>query len=184
MPLLKSLPENATLLELFNRFPEFTRHLAKNNHHIMRGASPLDAGQREMIAAYVSALNSCQYCTGSHSETAKAFGMPAATISGLIENIDTAAVAEELKPMLKFVRKLTLTPARMTAADADAVFAAGWDDEALFSAVAVCCVFNFMNRLVEGTGLVASEQQAVGSARILHEKGYQAVIAASGIDSD
>ncbi len=184
MSLLTSLPENSTLLELFSRFPEFARRLVKNNQHIMRGDSPLDAGQRELIAAYVSALNSCEYCVGSHRETAKAFGMPGETIAALIEDIDGAAVAEDLKTILKFVRKLTVTPSRMTAADASAVYDTGWNEDALFSAVTVCCMFNFMNRLVDGCGLTASEQQAAGTGQILHDKGYEAILKASGIDDE
>ena len=41
----------------------------------------------------------------------------------------------------------------MTQADADAVFAAGWNDQALHDAVSTCALFNFMNRLVEGHGI-------------------------------
>jgi hypothetical protein len=41
----------------------------------------------------------------------------------------------------------------MTAADAAAVYAAGWDERALFDGISVCALFNFMNRLVDGTGL-------------------------------
>ena len=44
----------------------------------------------------------------------------------LMDEIDTAPVDEKLKPILHYVRKLTLTPSRMVQADADAVYAAGW----------------------------------------------------------
>jgi len=54
-----------------------------------------------------------------------------------------------------FVKKLTLTPTRMTQADAERWFAAGWDEAALHSAIAVCCLFNFMNRLVDAHGIEA-----------------------------
>jgi len=37
--------------------------------------------------------------------------------------------------------------------DAQAVFAAGWDEQALYDAICVCALFNFMNRLVEGMGV-------------------------------
>jgi hypothetical protein len=32
---------------------------------------------------------------------------------------------------------------------------AGWDETALHSAIAVCCLFSFMNRLVDGHGIEA-----------------------------
>jgi alkylhydroperoxidase family enzyme len=60
-----------------------------------------------------------------------------------------------MRPVLSFVRKLTLSPSRMTPADADAVFAAGWDDQALHDAAVICGLFNLMNRLVDGLGIEA-----------------------------
>ncbi len=38
---------------------------------------------------------------------------------------------------------------------AEAVLAAGWEEQALHDAVAVCGLFNLMNRLVEGLGIAA-----------------------------
>ena len=184
MPLMPSLPENATLFDLLTRFPGIAKRLAPCNDYVMRGASPLSAKDRELIATFVSSLNSCNYCAGSHGAAARAFGVPESTIAMLAENIDTAPVDEKLRPLLKFVEKLTRDPARMTSADADAVFSAGWDEEALFSAILVCCVFNFMNRLVEGCGLVANETQAATGGKFLFEKGYAAVPGAAGIRSD
>lgn len=184
MPLIPSLPENATLFDLFARFPDFAKHLSPQNEYVMRGRSPLSAMERELIAAFVSSINSCDYCAGSHAEAAKAFGVAERTLDLLGEDVDTAPVDEKLKPILKYVEKLTRTPARMVAADAEAVLSAGWDEEALFSAVLVCCVFNFMNRLVDGCGLVATEDQAVKGGKFLAEHGYIAVAKAAMAKSD
>ena len=51
------------------------------------------------------------------------------------------------------VRKLTLTPAMMSDRDAEKVYAAGWEGQALFDAVSVCALFNFMNRIIRGSGI-------------------------------
>jgi hypothetical protein len=48
-------------------------------------------------------------------------------------------VSERLKPVLAYIRKLTLTPTKMAQTDVDAVFAAGWDERAVYDAVQVCC---------------------------------------------
>lgn len=77
-----------------------------------------------------------------------------------------------LKPILRYVRKLTLTPARIIPAEADAVFAAGWDDCALHDAVSVCALFNMMNRLVDGLGVRASSEYFEVAGRRLHARGY------------
>ena len=60
---------------------------------------------------------------------------------------------KRLAPVLEYVRKLTLDPKSMEQADADAVFAEGWDDDALFDAISICALFNFMNRILEGSGI-------------------------------
>lgn len=179
MPLIPSLPEKATLFDLFTRFPDFAQYLSPNNEYVMRGPSPLSVKDRELIAAFVSSINSCDYCAGSHAEAAKAFGVAERTLDLLLEDIDTAPVDAKLRPILKYVEKLTRTPARMIAADAEAVLSAGWNEEALFSAVLVCCVFNFMNRLVDGCGLVATKDQAINGGKFLAEHGYVAVAKAA-----
>jgi len=57
-----------------------------------------------------------------------------------------------MKPLLRYAGKLTPTPAKITLADAEAVLAAGWQEQALHEAVAVCGLFNMMNQLVDGLG--------------------------------
>jgi len=43
----------------------------------------------------------------------------------LVENPELSSVEEKLLPLLVYVKKLTLTPGKITAADAEAVYAAG-----------------------------------------------------------
>lgn len=46
---------------LFAGRPEATPHLCNFMHEVMRGPSELSAGQRELIAAFVSARNHCLF---------------------------------------------------------------------------------------------------------------------------
>ena len=41
--------------------PEVTQHLARFSQAVMRGPSPLSAGMRELIAAFVSRQNRCPF---------------------------------------------------------------------------------------------------------------------------
>jgi hypothetical protein len=52
------------------------------------------------------------------------------------------------------------------------VFAAGWDDAALYYAVAVTALFNFMNRLVEGLGIDLNPSYVGPASQRLAERGY------------
>ena len=153
MPHLPSLPEDARVMDVLKAYPESSAPLIDYQRVVLRGPSPLGPGERELIAAYVSGLNACHYCHGVHGAVAAKFGIAEGVLAALLADVETAPVRDELKPVFHYVRKLTETPNRMTRADADAVYAAGWEEKALFDAISVCALFNLMNRLVEGAGL-------------------------------
>ena len=175
MTYLPSLPQDAVLLDVFRAYPQTSRPLLDYHQALLRGPSPLSVAERELIAAYVSGLNACGYCHGVHTATAQAFGIPEGTLAALLDDVGTAPVAERMKPLLRYARKLTLTPSKMTPGDADQVLAAGWPEQALHDAVAVCGLFSLMNRLVEGLGITAGEDYFQISARRLTGQGYAAL---------
>ena len=177
MTFLRSLTDNAALFDIFQRFPATSRPLLEYHEALLRAESPLSVAERELIAAFVSGINACSYCHGIHTATAEAFGIEPGLLAALIEDVEAAPVDEKMKPILRYVRKLTLTPSRMTPADADAIFAVGWDDRALHDAVSVCALFNFMNRLVEGLGIVPPEGYHEESGKRLHAIGYGGLLA-------
>jgi hypothetical protein len=92
-------------------------------------------------------------------------------------DVDAAPVDARMKPVLRYVRKLTQTPSRMTPRDAEAVFAAGWDERALHDAVSVCALFNLMNRLVEGLGIEADAGYFGVAVQRLATQGYASLLA-------
>src|SRR5262249_53490648 len=172
MALLRSLPENATLADLRRTYADLLEKLRPYGHRLMRGPSPLTPGERELIAAFVSGVNSCRYCHGTHSLVARAFGIDEAVLAKSLDDIGVAPIDGRLKPILRYVRKLTETPSRMTPADAAAVYDAGWSDKGLLHAIAVCAYFNNMNRLVEGAGIVGTSEDYAMAAERLVEQGY------------
>ncbi|MGH3811345.1 MAG: carboxymuconolactone decarboxylase family protein [Pseudonocardiaceae bacterium] len=169
---LPSLPERAVLLDVFRAYPDTARPLLDYHEALMRGDSPLTVAERELIAAFVSALNACSYCHGVHQATARRFGVAEGILEGLLEDVETAAVEERLRPLLSYVAKLTVEPSRVGSHDAQAVMAAGWSEQALFDSVAVCGLFNLMNRLVEGLGVAGDEQYFGVAADRLADGGY------------
>jgi uncharacterized peroxidase-related enzyme len=175
MPYLESLPADSVLLDVFQAYPRTTRPLLDYHELVMRGPSPFTVAERELIAAYVSGVNACTYCHGVHTATAEAFGVPAGLLAAALADLETAGVADRMKPVLRYVGKLTSAPAKVTAADAAAVRAAGWDERALYDAVLVCALFNFMNRLVDGLGIRAGSGYFATSAARLRQRGYAAL---------
>ena len=152
-----SLPESPVLADVFKRFPQGVWVLCEFHDIRLRGDSPLSVAERELIAAYVSGLNACNFCFNAHSNIAALYGIDSAVYEKLMENPADSDVDEKLLPILAYVKKLTEAPSKVTAKDAETVYAAGWDEQALYDAVTVCALFNFMNRIIEGTGVVANE---------------------------
>lgn len=160
MPVFPSIEGEPGLDKVFRRFPHTVMPLLEYHDRLLRDPSPLTVAERELIAAYVSGINSCTYCHGAHVVAARAFGVDPDLFDGLMADLETSHVDGKLKPVLAYVGKLTRTPSMMTEADADRVYAAGWDEQALFDAVSVCALFNFMNRIVEGSGIKANPLDA------------------------
>ncbi|MGQ0841199.1 carboxymuconolactone decarboxylase family protein [Actinokineospora sp.] len=177
MPYLKSLPADAVLLQVFRTYPETAKPLIDYHELVMRGSSPFTLAERELIAAYVSGVNACDYCHGVHTATAEAFGVPPGLLAAAVADLDTAPIDDKLKAVLRYVGTLTRTPSRVTAADAQAVFDAGWDEKALHDAVLVCALFNFMNRMVDGLGVRADASYFATSGTRLHDIGYSGLTA-------
>jgi len=160
MPVFPSIEGEPALDKVFKRFPHTVMPLLEYHDRLLRDRSPLTVAERELIAAYVSGINACTYCHGAHVVAARAFGIDADVFEGLMADLESSAIDEKLKPLLAYVGKLTRTPAMMAQADADRVYAAGWDEKALFDAVSVCALFNFMNRIVEGSGTKSNPLEA------------------------
>lgn len=154
MTFFKSLPDDAGPANVFSRYPEIYRAWSTMSETLMNGPSPLSQAERELILAYAAAVAGCRFVCVAHSEVAYARGFPRGTVERLIEDPETAPVEARLKPLLAYARKLMQTPGEMTQADADAVFAAGWDEQALHDTIAVTARAAFMQRLVEGHGFV------------------------------
>lgn len=160
MPVFPSIEGEPALDKVFRRFPHAVMPLLEYHDRVLRDPSPLTVAQRELIAAYVSGINSCTYCHGAHVVAARAFGIDSGLFDGVMADLESSQIEEGLKPILAYVGKLTRTPAMMTQTDADRVYAAGWSEQALFDAVSICALFNFMNRIVEGSGIKANPLEA------------------------
>ncbi|WP_301282664.1 carboxymuconolactone decarboxylase family protein [Ruegeria atlantica] len=153
MPRLPSLPEGAHLRDLLARFPKNIEPLMTFVNSVLRSNGELTIGERELIAAFVSGLNSCRFCYGSHVIHAETLGIDPGLIKQLLEDIEASDVSEKMKPMLRYVEKLNTLPNKLVQADVDAVLEQGWVEEALFEAIEVTGLFNMMNRIVEGGGV-------------------------------
>ena len=176
MSFLKSPPAPG-LPQVMKRAPDVAEPFYLLCEAIMRGPSSFSPGERELIAAYVSALNDCDYCRSSHTAVAEAFGIEPGLVDGLMDDFDGTDVPDKLRAALAYVRTLTETPKRLGQADADAFYAAGNDEEALYDVVMVAALFTMANHIIHGFGIPdqAPEHLALAVERI-HGKGYAAAV--------
>lgn len=182
MPFLPSIEAEDKVPHVLAKFQNGTQiPLLEFHQALLRGDSPFSVKERELMAAYVSGVNACRYCYGAHAAVARLFGVSEALLGGMVEDLASAEVDPKLYPVLEYLRKLTLTPTAMTQSDADAVFAAGWSEQALYDAVQVCCLYNFMNRFVEGLGLTPVPEQFQLEGKMIKEGGYVSMAEDFGI---
>ena len=176
MTYLRNLP-NADLKQVLKSEPDLGLLVAEYHEVLLRGPSPFSIGERELMAAYVSGLNACDFCSGEHEAVAARFGVEAGTLTALLADIESAPVSGNLHPVFRYLRKLTLQPSRMTAADAEAIYNIGWEDPALYHLASVCALFSFDNRLIQGVGIAPHEPEKLEStADRLHARGYASTI--------
>jgi uncharacterized peroxidase-related enzyme len=176
MAYLPTLPEKATLLDIFRMFPQTNRPLLEFHEVLLRGPSPFTEAERELIAAYVSGLNGCRYCHGVHTETAERLGVPQGAIAALLAGDAKADIPAKMWPVLAVAAKLTERADGVAKPDVEAIFGAGWDETAYYHLVATVALFNYMNRLVEGLGIELDPAYVGVAAQRLADRGYRPLI--------
>src|ERR1700685_1379737 len=88
--------------------PDFYGARAKAfTHEAMRGPSAWSVGDRELMAAYVSAANESAFCIGAHTATASQAYHDRAKVQGVLADLESASVEEPLRATLRMLGKLT-----------------------------------------------------------------------------
>jgi uncharacterized peroxidase-related enzyme len=151
----------------------FGTHMKKVTHEAMRGASAWSVGDRELMAAFVSKMNECDFCIKAHTAVSARAYHDEAKVSTALSDLETAVIDEPLRATLRMLRKLT----REHAVDVDdmrAVLAAGVSREQIADALAVCFAFNTMNRLADAFAFfVPGLKVFEAGAKFLLVRGYR-----------
>lgn len=169
---LKSLPDDAKVYEVFAKRPDTFQPFVQFCEQIMRGPSALSAADRELLGTFVSSLNACPYCHDVHNEAVKAYGIGGQLARDCRDDLAKADLDDKLKPLFALIRKSTEAAYKVTDADFEAAYAAGWDDDAIEDAILVSCLFNFMNRLVSTLGIEADADYLAGAGPRIRDDGY------------
>ena len=155
--------------------PETGRPLSELAEVLLRGPSTLTRGERELIAAYVSALNDCRYCSASHSACAAAQlqgGM--ALVQQVRADASTAPVTAKLKALLVIAAAVQQSGLNVSAIQVDEAREAGATDLEIHDTVLIAAAFCMFNRYVDGLATTVPgdpDVYAAGAQRLIKE-GY------------
>ena len=155
--------------------PETGRPLSELAEVLLRGPSTLTRGERELIAAYVSGLNDCQYCSASHSASAAAQlpeGM--ALVDQVRADASSAPVPGKLKALLAIAAAVQRGGLQVTDEHIARARAAGATDLEIHDTVLIAAAFCMMNRYVNGLATIAPDDPAryAAGAQHLIKEGY------------
>lgn len=136
---------------------------------------PLSRGERELIAAYVSGLNECTFCTASHSAFAAVQlegGMP--LVNHVHADLGTATVSPKLRALLGIAAATRADGRSVTPALVEAARAEGAGDREIHDTVLIAAAFSMFNRYVDGLGTLAPDdpQAYLGMAQAIVANGY------------
>ncbi|TDC80967.1 carboxymuconolactone decarboxylase family protein [Actinomadura sp. 7K507] len=154
--------------------PDFYGAPAKEfTQEAMRGPSAWSVGDRELMAAYVSKVNECEFCIGAHTATSRLAYQDEPRVAAVLADLDAAPIEDPLRATLRMLGELT-RQGTVRAADMREVLAAGASPEQIQDALAVCAAFNITNRLGDAFGfaLLTPEGYEAG-ARHLLKRGYR-----------
>lgn len=169
-PKFNSLGTVKGIVDVFMNRPKKYSVALTLAQELLREESHLSPIEREIIAAYTSKLNKCEYCCGSHTEFAKSIGASEEDIKNIL--VEENYANHYLEQILLYVRKLTLDPSSISEEDKQNVINSGFTEEQLKDAIAVCAAFNFYNRIVEGHGVEANEETWLPAAFMINTHGY------------
>jgi uncharacterized peroxidase-related enzyme len=162
------------IVRVFLYRKEFFGELFQSRFHdTLRGESEWSAGERELMAAFVSYRNQCRYCTDAHRATAGRF-IGDATAEAALGDPEKAPISDKLRAALAFLGKLTSSPRDVTPADIVALKRAGISEEGILCAAEICAQFCIVNRLADTFDFrLQTPKQLANEAKTLSTKHYK-----------
>jgi alkylhydroperoxidase family enzyme len=181
---------------LFRFRPETAAPMEELAEVLLRGPNSLTRGERELIAAYVSSLNQCRFCSSSHAAFAAAqlpggmtqvrqafggvgVGIAVGVDDGPGSGSGSGSVDEPVSPKIRALLDIAGAVQRgglnVTSQLVDAAREAGATDVEIHDSVLIAAAFCMMNRYVDGLATFAPDDPDMYAASAKHivEHGYR-----------
>ena len=88
-------------------------------------------------------------------------------VDGVLVDLETSALSDSEKAMMRFVRKVNGESVSIGPEDIQALHEVGYTDEAIYYAITICALFNFYNRWIDASGVhpLSDAAHATGAKR-------------------
>jgi len=161
--------------------PATTRPIRDLTQILLHDPNTLSPGERELIAAYVSARNECVYCDSSHSATAAChLGNDESLVAQVKRDPDGAPISDKMKALLAIAGKVQRSGRDVTTADVDRARRHGATDKEIHDTVLIAALFCMFNRYVDGLATWTPDDEEIYNAigERLSTAGYSQRLAA------
>jgi uncharacterized peroxidase-related enzyme len=152
MPHINLSNEYPGIRSLFVYRPETAAPLNALVQAMLHNPHPtLSAGERELIATYVSRLNTCFYCCNIHGAIAKhQLGSNGEIVQQVLADPETAPISQKMKALLKIAAKVQSGGKNVLPADIELARNEGATDMEIHDTVLIAAAFCMYNRYVDG----------------------------------
>jgi uncharacterized peroxidase-related enzyme len=145
------LGANATLVDVYRRYPAMAAPVLALGEAAFTLTGELSRVECELLGSYISSLNRCDYCRHIHSEAAVVCGLDRTMLPERAE--PPTYGGPRWAPIFAYVQILALRPAEVETAHVAAVREAGWSEEVVVQLATLVGFFSVLNRLADGLGL-------------------------------
>ncbi|GAA0363788.1 MULTISPECIES: carboxymuconolactone decarboxylase family protein [Micromonospora] len=159
--------------------PETAKPLNELAEVLLRAPNTLPAGERELIAAYVSGRNDCEFCCASHSAFAAVqLDEGYDLVDQVRADLDSAPISAKLRALLRIAGAVQVSGRNVTSELVADARAQGATDTEIHDTVLIAAAFCMFNRYVDGLGTFApaGRDAYAASARQVVEFGYGAAV--------
>jgi uncharacterized peroxidase-related enzyme len=142
---------------------------------LLHAPNSLSAGDRELIAAYVSSLNGCAYCLDSHAAIAAwHFGNDEGFVRSVVADPQAAVISDKLRALLNIAARVQQSGTLVRGVDIERARERGATDIEIHDTVLIAATFCMFNRYVDGlaAGDSADPTSRRERARLVVEHGY------------
>jgi uncharacterized peroxidase-related enzyme len=158
--------------------PETSKPLNELVEVLLRGPHSLTAGERELIATYVSSLNDCHYCQSIHGAIAAAhLNDDEDLVQCVKHDYASAQISPKMKALLAIAGHVQLGGKSVTDQDVAKAREMGATDLEIHDTVLIAAAFCMYNRYVDGLATVQPQDPELYRARgkMVARDGYVAL---------